>query len=114
MPYCEPIHVKDLINTDLDDADLARKIVRADADLDDRLNGFTMTAFNKQECSARLTAIMIAQNQRSVFKNTGDLKIVNSGNIHEWQTYVDEKIEDALKVTKTPKGKVFTRQRCSH
>jgi hypothetical protein len=37
-----------------------------------------------KQCSMRLTAIVIAQNQRSVFKNNGDLKVVNSGNIREW------------------------------
>jgi hypothetical protein len=109
-PYCLPEDVKNLINTDLDDNKIVEIIKDVDQELDEDLNGYYMSDVTKKGCSKRLAAVTIAQNQRSVFKNTGDLKIVNNGNVREWQTWVDIKINEA-KIGEHRKGKVFSTKR---
>jgi hypothetical protein len=94
MPYSQPSDVKKLINTDLTEAELAAVIVDADADLDDRLDGSSMTADNKRQCSMRLAAIMIAQQQRTIFRSSGEYQ-QGGYSIREWQRYVNNKVTKA-------------------
>jgi hypothetical protein len=94
MAYCAPADVKKLINTDLNDTELQAIIADADQDLDDELDGATMTEANKKYCSARLVAIVIGQQQRSIFKADGSTS-QGGYSVREWKKEVKEKIGKA-------------------
>lgn len=95
MVYCTHADVRLIIDTDLEDSEITSLIVFSDSDLDDLLQGASMTDTQKQKCSMRLCAISIAQRQ-PVKESTGDLTLDFSGQISGWQRYVDEKVALAL------------------
>ncbi len=99
MVYAVPADVRLLINTEKTDAQLTSLIAETDYDLDNRLNGYTMDSTIKKFCSARLAAIIIAQSQRGIFSDKPENR-----STQEWQTYIDEKVEEAKKGgSRTPK-----------
>jgi len=93
-PYSMPSDVRKLINTDLADDQLAQIISDVDHDLDDRLKPAVMSVENKKQCSMRLAAIVVAQQQRTIFRSDGTYQ-QGGYSITEWQRYVNQKIRDA-------------------
>jgi hypothetical protein len=91
-PYCLPRDVRKLINTDLTDDQLAAIIVDADYDLDDRLEGVGMKVEVKRLCSMRLAAVVVAQQQASLFRSDGTFLPSGNSNIREWTRFVRQKI----------------------
>jgi hypothetical protein len=104
MVYCTPADVRLIIDTDLSDDELTSLIVFSDSDLDDLLQGASMTDTQKKKCSMRLCAIAVAGRQ-PVKESTGDLSLDYSGQTAEWQAYVDRYVSLAL-ASGQKKGKV--------
>ena len=91
-PYCTPKDVKKLINTDLSDEQLAAIIDDVDRDLDDRLEGRAMKVEIKKLCSMRLAAVVVAQQQTSLFRSDGSFLPSGEGNIKTWSRFVKQKV----------------------
>jgi hypothetical protein len=91
-PYCLPRDVRKLINTDLSDDQLAAIIDDADRDLDDRLESRAMKPEVKKLCSMRLVAVVVAQQQTSLFRTDGTFLPSGSSNIREWTRFVKQKV----------------------
>ncbi|MDR0470729.1 MAG: hypothetical protein LBH79_03240 [Nitrososphaerota archaeon] len=91
-PYCTPKDVRKLINTDLSDDQLAAIIDDVDRDLDDRLESRVMKIDIKKLCSMRLAAVVVAQQQASLFRTDGSFLPSGNSNIREWTRFVKQKV----------------------
>lgn len=78
----------------------------ADSDLDDMLEGASMTDTQKTKCSMRLAAIAAA-NRAPRKETTSDLSLDYSGQIEEWKQYVDDQVAKAKAEGET-EGKVVS------
>lgn len=105
MVYCTPADVRLIIDTDMEDSEITSLIVFSDSDLDDLLQGATMSAVQKQKCSMRLCAIAAA-NRAPRKESTSDLQLDYSGQIMQWQSYVDGAVALAKSSGET-EGKVM-------
>jgi len=104
LAYCLASDVRLIIDTDLTNDELTSLIVFSDSDLDDALQGASMTAVQKQKCSMRLCAIAAA-NRAPRKEGTGDLQLDYSGQIAEWKRYVDSAVALA-KAAGATEGKI--------
>lgn len=91
MSYCKSSDVRLIVSTDLEDHEIDDLIPLADSDLDDLLQGASMTDIQKKNCSMRLTAIMIA-NRIPRKESIAGIVTDWTDQIATWQAYVDEKV----------------------
>ena len=87
MPYCLYQDVRLLVDTALEDEEIEDLIELADEDLDDLLDGASMTNKLKKACSMRLTACMIVENQPQSLK-MGGLSMNYGDRAKGWRKWV--------------------------
>lgn len=95
MPYSSPIDARLLVDTALTNEQIESLIELADSDLDDLLGSASMSTILKKQCSMRLTACMIVENQPSSVK-MGGLSMEYQDRATKWRKWVFNKVAKAV------------------
>ena len=95
MVYCDYDAVRLLVDTALSDANITSLIALADDDLDDLLDGASMSSALKKACSMRLTACMIVENQPESIR-MGGISMKWSDRAAKWRRWVHLKVAKAV------------------
>lgn len=94
MAYCTATEVRYVVHTGLGDLALGNLIAIVDKDLDDRLEGYTLSADLKKICSMLLTAILVRRRDPKAY-TAGLAKIQYGDDLDDWQAWVDRVIRKA-------------------
>jgi len=95
MAYCSADDVRLLVDTALTDGNIDSLIAFADDDLDNLLDGASMSSALKQACSMRLTACMIVENQPESIR-MGGLSMKYQDRSKRWRKWVHLKVAKAV------------------
>lgn len=93
--YCTAPDVKVLIETTLDDEVIEELIDLADANLDEKLGGASLSTILKKRCSMMLTAAMIAERMPQTY-SVGSIRISQGPRIENWRRSVNRTVASAV------------------
>ncbi len=91
MTSCTAADVRLLVDTSLEDTQIDSLITLSETDLDDMLQGSTMTTELRRLCTILLTASLVAE-QTPKTKAVGELTIEYGNNPKTWRLRVAEKV----------------------
>ena len=94
MPYCEVDDVRSVVNTSLTPEQIGNLITRADALVDQKLGGYTLTDELKGLVSMLLTATIVSIRDPRSYA-VGIAKVQYGNQIAGWSSIVDEIIKGA-------------------
>lgn len=100
MAYCDSDDVKMIISTSLADASITELVAIADADIDDKLGGATLSTALLKKCSMMLTAAMIAEGNPKNY-TVGEAKVDMGNRAKSWRAEAELTISRAKATIRT-------------